>query len=420
MSEIESLTVLARLDDPAFYANDPHAVFKRLRREAPVFWIEPTGFWAVTSYEAVHTAFTDPERFSSLGDQQLVAWTQDREHFMRFSEDAEFPPPTARNLITSDAPFHTVFRKMVMKTGQFGAKAVPAIEERLSPFVDDLGRNLAAGATGEADEIVSAPLAAATIACFLGLPLEFAGSLRRWSEAIEPPGSGDTPQRMQAGAEAASEMWTVLRDLLDADSHHGTLCLLRDQQKLTDEVDTDDLLELVCDLVVAGVESTRNMVTSGLVAFAQHPDEWTRIQSGEVSVDNAVEEILRWEPPAPTIGRVATEDTTLAGQPINAGDRLLLMYASANRDESVWTDPDRFDVTRSSKVPNLAFGRGAHLCVGASFSRMSMRMIIETLLSNNVRFNLTAPPKRAPGVNATAQYATAPMSFERDNSAQHN
>ena len=113
MSEIESLTVLARLDDPAFYANDPHAVFKRLRREAPVFWIEPTGFWAVTSYEAVHTAFTDPERFSSLGDQQLVAWTQDREHFMRFSEDAEFPPPTARNLITTDAPFHTVFRKTV-------------------------------------------------------------------------------------------------------------------------------------------------------------------------------------------------------------------------------------------------------------------------------------------------------------------
>ena len=420
MSEIESLTVLARLDDPAFYANDPHAVFKRLRREAPVFWIEPTGFWAVTSYEAVHTAFTDPERFSSLGDQQLVAWTQDREHFMRFSEDAEFPPPTARNLITTDAPFHTVFRKMVMRTGQFGVKAVPAIEERLSPFVDDLGRNLAAGATGEANEIVSAPLAAAAIACFLGLPQEFAGSLRRWSEAIEPPASGDTPQRMQAGAEAASEMWTVLRDLLDADSHHGTLCLLRDQQKLTDEVDTDDLLELVCDLVVAGVESTRNMVTSGLVAFAQHPDEWTRIQSGEVSVDNAVEEILRWEPPAPTIGRVATEDTTLAGQPINAGDRVLLMYASANRDESVWTDPDRFDVTRSSKVPNLAFGRGAHLCVGASFSRMIMRAIIETLLRNNVRFNLTAPPKREPGFNATAQYASAPMSFERDNSTQRN
>ena len=96
------------------------------------------------------------------------------------------------------------------------------------------------------------------------------------------------------------------------------------------------------------------------------------------------------------------------------------MYGSANRDESVWTDPDRFDVTRNTKDPHLAFGRGAHLCVGASFSRMSMRMIIETLLSNNVRFNLTAPPKRAPGFNATAQYATAPMSFERDNSAQHN
>ena len=420
MSEIESLTVLARLDDPAFYADDPHAVFKRLRREAPVFWIEPTGFWAVTTYEAVHTVFTDPARFPSRGDQQLVAWTQDREHFMRFSEDAEFPPPTARNLITSDAPFHTVFRKMVLRTGQFGAKAVPAIEARLSPFVDDLGHSLSAGAAGEADEIVSAPLAAAAIACFLGLPLEFAGSLRRWSEAIEPPGSGDIAQRKQTGAEALSEMWTVFHDLLDGDSHHGTLRLLRDQQRLTDEVDTDDLLELICDLVVAGVESMRNMVTSGLVAFAQHPEEWARIQSGEASVDNAVEEILRWESPAPTIGRVAAEDTTLAGQPINAGDRLLLMYGSANRDESVWTDPDRFDVTRSPKDPHLAFGRGAHLCIAASLSRLTMRVILDTLLRNDIGFELTAPAKREPGFNATAQYASAPMSFERDKSSEHD
>ena len=215
-------------------------------------------------------------------------------------------------------------------------------------------------------------------------------------------------------------MWTVLHDLLDGDSHHGTLRLLRDQQNLTDEVDTDDLLELVCDLVVAGVESMRNMVTSGLVAFAQHPEEWARIQSGEASVENAVEEILRWESPAPTIGRVAAEDTTLAGQPINAGDRLLLMYGSANRDESVWTDPDRFDVTRSPKDPHLAFGRGAHLCIAASLSRLTMRVILDTLLRNDIGFELTAPAKREPGFNATAQYASAPMSFERDNSTQRN
>ena len=420
MSEIESLSALARLDDPAFWADDPHAVFKRMRSEAPVFWIEPTGFWAVTTYEAVHTVVTDPGRFSSKGDQQLVAWTQGRDHFLRFDEDVEVPPPTARTLMTSDPPFHTVFRKMILRTGQFGVKATPGIEARLSPFVDDLGRSLAAGAAGEADEIVSAPLAAAAIACFLGLPLEFAGSLRRWSETIEPPGSGDVTQRKQAAAEAVSEMWIVLHDLLDADSHDGTLRLLRDQQLLTDEVDTDDLLALVCDLVVAGVESTRNMVTSGLVAFAQHPDEWARIQSGEASVDNAVEEILRWESPAPTIGRVAIGDTTLAGQFINADDRLLLVYASANRDESVWADPDRFDVTRSPKDPHLAFGRGAHLCIGASLARLTMRVILDTLLHNDIRLTLTAPAKREPGFNATGQYASAPMSLERDKSSQRH
>ena len=414
MSAIEPLSAQARLDDPAFWADDPHAVFKRLRREAPVFWVEPTGFWAVTTYAAVHTVVTDPERFSSQGEQQLVSWTQGREHFMRFSEDAEFPPPTARNLITSDPPFHTVFRKMVLRTGQFGAKAVPGIEERLAPFVDDLGHSLAAGAAGEADEIVSAPLAAAAIASFLGLPLEFAGSLRRWSEAIEPPGSGDVAQRKQTAAGAVAEMWTVFHDLLDAEGHHGTLRLLRDQQQQTDEVDTDDLLELVCDLAVAGVESTRNMVTSGLVAFAQHPEEWARIQSGEASVDNAVEEILRTVAPAPTQGRVATGDTILAGRPINAGDRLLLVFASANRDESIWTDPDRFDVTRSPKDPHLAFGRGAHLCIGASLARLTMRVVIETLLRDDIRFELTAPPRREPGFNASAQYASAPMTFERD------
>ena len=420
MSETESLSAQALLDDPAFFADDPHAVFKRLRREAPVFWIEPTGFWAVTTYEAVHTVTTDPERFSSRGDHQLVSWTQDREHFMRFNEDAEVPPPTAQNLMTSDPPFHTVFRKMVLRTGQFGVKAVPAIEERLSPFVDDLGRSLAAGAAGEADEIVSAPLASTAMACFMGLPLEFAGSLRRWSEAIEPPGSGDVAQRKQAAAAAVSEMWTVYHDLLDADSHDGTLRLLRDQQQLTDEVDTDDLLALVCDVAVAGVESMRNMITSGLVAFAQHPDEWARIRAGEASVDDAVEEILRWVSPAPTQGRVATEDTMLAGQSINAGDRLLLVFASANRDESIWTDPDRFDVTRSPKDPHLAFGRGAHLCIGAALARLFMRAVLDTLLRNDIRFALAAPAKREPGFNATAQYASAPMTFERDTSPQRH
>ena len=93
------------------------------------------------------------------------------------------------------------------------------------------------------------------------------------------------------------------------------------------------------------------------------------------------------------------------------------MYGSANRDESVWPDPDRFDVTRSTKVPHLAFGRGAHLCIAASLSRLTLRLILDTLLGNNIRFELTSPTKREPGFNATAQYASAPMSFERDKSA---
>lgn len=418
MSEIEPLHAVASLDDPAFFSNDPHAVFKRLRHEAPVFWVESTGFWAVTTYEDVRTVVADPKRFSSSGDQQLVAWTQHREDFMRFSDDAEFPPPTARNLITSDPPFHTTFRKMVLGTRQFGGRAIPSIEERLTPFVDDLARSLVAGAEGEADDVVSAPLATAVTACFLGLPLEFAGSLRRWSEAIEPPGSGDDAQRKLDGAEAVSEMWAVFQDLLDSGDQNGTLRLLRDQQHTTKAVDTDSLLALICDVAVAGVESMRNMVTSGLVTLAQHPDEWARVRAGEASIDNTVEEILRWVSPAPTMGRVAAQATTLAGQSIREGDRLLLVFASANRDESNWTDPDRFDVTRPPSGLHLAFGRGVHLCIGAALARMCMRVTLETLLGSDIRFDLAGQPSREPGYNATAQYASAPMTFGRYSSTQ--
>lgn len=406
-----SLSEVALLDDPAFYAGDPHAVFARLRREQPVFWVERTKFWAVCTHSAIHTVLRDAERFSSEGDQQLVAWTQDREHFMRFSDDVELPPPTARNLITSDPPFHTTFRKMALRTGRFGIKAMPGLEVEMAPFLDALAGELAAGVTGEADHLVSAPLASAATAAFMGLPPSFAEPLRTWSETIEPPGSGNVTERKQTGAEAVTEMWTTFTELLDDAEHGGTVNLLREQQHDAPDVDTDTLLALLCDIAVAGIESMRNMVTSGLVALAQHPDQWHAVASGQVTVQAAVEEILRWVSPAPSQGRVATTDVTLEGQQISAGDRLLLMFVSGNRDESIWADPDRFDVGRKQTEPHVAFGWGTHLCIGASLARMCMRRVLDLLIEHGIGFELASEPIRESGFNATAQYSSAPMSF---------
>lgn len=412
VAEPPTLAEVARLDDPAFYASEPHAVFARLRAEAPVFWCEGTAFWAVSRYEDARHVLRHPELFSSKGDLQLESWVN---HpgvaLFRFRDEDPIPPEHALNLISIDKPLHTQYRKMVLKTGMFGVRATPDIELGLRPVI---AARLAevAGSTGELDELVSAPLATAAVGELLGLSPELHSTLRMWGETIEPPAGADSNEARAKAAAAMEEMWHAIVAFMSSGAREDrAICRLRDAQRETEAVDVDSVVAFICDLIVAGVEALRTTLTGAIVALAQHPAEWDRVQADMSLMPNLVEELFRWVTPASSMGRVACADTEIAGQRIARGDRVLMLFMSANRDETVWEHADRFDAGRDLRPGHLSFGLGTHLCVGAELSRSVLRIYLEELAASGMQLALDGTPLRRPGFNATAQFASAPIAF---------
>ncbi|MEU3504432.1 cytochrome P450, partial [Streptomyces hundungensis] len=146
-------------------------------------------------------------------------------------------------------------------------------------------------------------------------------------------------------------------------------------------------------LTVAGNDTVRAAAPGGLLALAEHPDERAKLTHGQVAVDVAIEELLRWHPPVLSFRRTAGHATVLAGQPVEAGDKVVVFHASANHDERVFTDPHRLDLARSPN-PHVSFGDGPHLCLGAHFARLQLRVLHEEALRVLPRTELAAPPRR--------------------------
>ena len=418
VAEHPTLAEVARLDDPAFYASEPHDVFARLRAEAPVFWCEGTAFWAVSRYEDARHVLRHPELFSSGpsgpggGDLQLESWVNHPgAALFRFRDDDPIPPEHALQLISVDKPLHTQYRKMVLRTGMFGVRATPDIELGLRPVI---AARLAevAGSAGELDELVSAPLATAAVGELLGLSPELHSKLRMWGETVEPPAGADSNEARAQAALAMEEMWHEIVAFMSSGAREDrAICRLRDAQRETEAVDVDSVVAFICDLIVAGVEALRTTLNGAIVALAQHPAEWDRVQADMSLMPNLVEELFRWVTPASSMGRLACADTEIAGQRIARGDRVLMLFMSANRDETVWEHADRFDAGRDLRPGHLSFGLGTHLCVGAELSRAVLRIYLEELAASGMQFGLDGTPLRRPGFNATAQFASAPIAF---------
>jgi linalool 8-monooxygenase len=410
--EHPTLAEVARLDDPSFYASEPHDVFARLRAEAPVYWCEGTAFWAVSRYEDARHVLRHPELFSSLGDHQLESWVNHPgAPLFRFRDDDPIPPEHALQLISIDKPLHTQYRKMVLKTGMFGVRATPDVELYLRPVI---AARLAevAGSTGEFDELISAPLATAAVGELLGLSPELHSKLQMWGEAIEPLAGVESSEARAQAAAAMEEMWHEVIALMNSGAREErAICRLRDVQRETEAVDVDSVVAFICDLIVAGVEALRTTMTGAIVALAQHRAEWDRVQADMSLMPNLVEELFRWVSPQSTMGRVACADTEIAGQRIARGDRVLMMFVSANRDETVWEHADRFDAGRDPRPGHLSFGLGTHLCVGAELSRTVLRVFLEELAASGIQIALDGTPLRRPGFNATSQFASAPIAF---------
>lgn len=352
----------------------PHEEFARLRRESPILWHdEPDGpgFWALLKYDDVVAVSNDNQLFSSwLGGTNIPDMPPDALAMVRTM------------MLNMDPPAHTKYRRLV-STG-FTPKQINALE----PHVRDITRRIvdAVMARGRCDFVteVAAELPLAVIAEMIGVPAQDHHRLFDWSNRLigfDDPEFTTTPED---GRTAAMEMFMYANEMaLDRKAHprEDLVSVLMaadvDGERLT-EADFDGFFIL---LSVAGNETTRNLISGAMLALIEHREERARLAADFSLMPAAVEEFLRWVSPLIYFRRTASRDTELRGQLIRAGEKVVMYYPSANRDDDAFADGSRFDVGRSPN-PHLAFGGGGnHFCLGASLARLEIRCMFEELLT---------------------------------------
>ena len=384
-----------RLGDPDTYAKAmPYETFARLRREAPVAWIdEPArpehgveagpGFWAVTRHADVDAVSRDQATFSSWRGTTFLHDPKPHE-----------VPLLRQMMLNMDPPEHTNLRRIVSRvfTPRAVAELVGSIEGYAATVVDRIAPN------GEADfvEEVAAEMPLLVLADVLGIPGSDRHLLFDWTNRLigydDPEFGGDEKQFRSAFAEMfayAAEETEKKRATPGDDVWSRIVNAEVDGERLTPG-ELDRFFQL---LVVAGNETTRNHLTGGLYALSLHPDQWARLRRDPDLLPRALDEVLRWWPPVIQFRRTATKDTTLAGQPIAEGDKVVIFYASANRDETVFDDPDRFDIDRDPN-PHLSFGIGPHFCLGATLAKLEARVMLTELFRRLPDLEVAGAPER--------------------------
>lgn len=376
------------LYDPDVYVRGvPHDALRHLRREHPLFWhareaAGGPGYWAVTRYDDIVRIGKDAETFSSARGGTNIQ---------------DYPPEDLSVIqllmLNMDPPQHLKFRKLVRDgfAPRMIARMEPRIREICRDIVDRIARQ------GECDFVrtLSAELPLQVIAEMLGVPQEDHHKVFDWSNRLIGFDDPEFQTSLEDGKVAAAEMWMYANELAQARKDRGEDLV---SVLLAAEVDGERLTEMEFDsffllLAVAGNETTRNLLSGGMLALIEHPDQRARLLADPSLLPTAVEEMLRWVTPVMYFRRTVTRDVELRGQLIREGQKVALYYNSANRDEAVFPDPDRFDVGRTPN-DHLAFGVGQHFCLGANLARLEIRLFFEELLRRLPDLELAGPVRR--------------------------
>lgn len=387
-------TAVDLTDLAGFEHGFPHEVFAALRREAPVSWHEPTehtpggvGFWSVTSYAEALAVGSNPGRYSSV-----AAAGQEGGGTLIEDLPLGLGPGVLLNMI--DDPRHAPFRKLL--TPSLLPRALRAIEDDLTARARRIVTD--AVAKGECDFVldIAAELPLQAVAQLIGVPQEDRHLLFGWATATLDYDDRELGQRSEKTLQAAAEMYAYGGELIARKKKDPGDDLISVVAAST--IDGEPLGDLEMQmlfnlLLAAGSETTRNTITLGLLGLLEH-GLWDEVAADRELVPGVVEEMLRYASSTPYNRRTATEDHELGGQQIAAGDKVVVWWASADRDESVFPDPDRFDPRRSPN-PHLAFGRGSHFCLGAPLARMEIRLVLETLLDEVASIEVVGPVEHA-------------------------
>ncbi|MEM7095734.1 MAG: cytochrome P450 [Actinomycetota bacterium] len=385
---------------PSLYLDGiPHERFAELRATPGVVWhpYGDDGFWAVTRHEDVKTVSKTPALFSSgIGHTNL--WDLEADAL-----------EARRGLIDTDHPDHTRLRRLVARA--FTPKAIRDWQELTRNIARELLDEFEAAGGGDWVEMVAAPLPIRVILTILGVPVEDADYLVELSnylvegtgeeQSLPPDAFGNTTELrlLPFGSPASHALFEYgkrLADLRRDDPRDDIVTSLVQAEDEGERMSHDEFKNMFQLLVFAGNETTRTAISHGALAFAEHPEQLRRVIDRDAPLNTMSEEVIRWATPVLHMRRTATEDTELAGTAIARGDKVVMWYASANRDEAVFEDPFRFDVGRAEN-PQFSFGGGGpHFCLGAWLARLELDELFGEMADRGMSLRQTGDSVRAP------------------------
>ncbi len=379
MAGFEQMDLDIHLTTPGFFRRpDYFDVLRRLRHEDPVHHTAD-GLVMISRYEDVRTISRDPVRFVS-GRGVLI------------NDQLRNPDGTGQNafsILHLDPPLHATYRGLVNR--QFTPRAVGHLEERIRQVVRETLDSVPTREPIDFVDLVAAPIPIAVITEMLGIAVTERRQFRRWSDAaIE-----STDFTSEARTEQLVEMASFLMDHVRSPDREGDdlLDLLKSVPVGDRLLDQTEIMGFCLTLLIAGNETTRTLLSGGAEALARHPEQREALVADPSLIGPAVEEMLRWVTPIQAFGRTAAVDTEIGGHGVSAGEFVVMMYASANRDESVFgPTAGTFDVRRPPAPTHVAFGFGEHLCLGASLARLEARIFFGELLARYPDFALTGEP----------------------------
>jgi cytochrome P450 len=365
---------------------DPFGYYAELRANDPVHWAPASRAWLLTRYDDVVAAFGDPRLSSDRVRPLLDVLPAERR--------AEYGPMLeviSRWMVVTDPPVHTRLNKLASRA--FRQQRVSAMSGWIGELVDELLDDFVAAAGGDFLAGLAYPLPAAVIARMMGVPQQDRGKFQHWSDelALVAFGTGGQDRagrhaRALAGVRELQDYLAglIARRRLEPGEDMISVLLSSAGQEGADEdgdhLDDAELMALCSLILFAGHETTTNLLCNAIVALDRHPAELARLRAEPFLVNRAIEEVLRFEGPIKILIRWVVEDHERDGRAVRAGDRVFLVLQSANRDESTFAGPDRFDIGRPAKPLHVGFGRGVHACLGAQLARIEARVALPRIL----------------------------------------
>jgi cytochrome P450 len=391
--------VSLELFDPFSYEvhEDPYPFYARLRDEAPAYWNERLEFWAISRHADVLAAFKEPLRFSSAGGVSL-------------ERSSQGDPSAVAFFIAMDPPRHDKYRNLVSKafTPRRIAELEPQIHRITHHYVD---RFVEAGRCDFIQDF-AAKLPMDVVSEMLGVPPDDRDTLREWADLVLHREEGVT-EVPPAGIAASGNLLQYFAKLVEArrrepgdDLTSALLAAELDGERLADR----EVMAFLFLMIIAGNETTTKLLGNAIYWLWRNPDQRALVHEQPDLVPRWVEETLRYDPSSQALARTLTEDVTLHGKTMRAGQKALLLIGAANRDERVFPEPDRYDLLRDH-AESLSFGKGTHFCLGASLARLEGRVALDALLRRFPEFEIDSSKLVRVHSTSVRGFASVPITF---------